>query len=72
MTPGWVFTEAQSAEYFEGEPAEKNLNYLAEVQSIAVKITPSDIANHILFFLSDVSRASTGANHVADAGWTLQ
>lgn len=72
VTPGWVFTEAQSAEYFEGEPAEKNLNYLAEVQSIAVKITPSDIANHILFFLSDVSRASTGANHVADAGWTLQ
>ncbi len=72
VTPGWVFTEAQSAEYFEGEPAEKNLNYLGEVQSIAVKITPSDIANHVLFFLSDVSRASTGSNIVADAGWTLQ
>ena len=33
---------------------------------------PSDIANHILFYLSDVSRASTGANLVVDAGWTLQ
>jgi len=72
VTPGWVFTEAQSSEYFEGDEAVKNLNYLAGVQSLAVKITPSDIANHILFFLSDVSRASTGANHVVDAGWTLQ
>ena len=72
ITPGWVFTEAQSSEYFEGEPAEKNLRYLADVQSLTVKIMPSDIANHILFYLSDVSRASTGANLVVDAGWTLQ
>lgn len=72
VTPGWVFTEGQTQEYFEGEEAAKNLAYLAQVQSLALKIAPSDIANHILFYLSDVSRASTGANLVVDAGWTLQ
>lgn len=72
VTPGWVFTEAQTSEYFEGVAASKNLRHLAEVQSIALKISPADIANHILFLLSEVSRASTGANLVVDAGWTLQ
>ena len=72
VTPGWVFTEAQTQEYFEGPEAEKNLTHLSNVQSLALKINPSDIANHILFYLSDVSRASTGANLVVDAGWTLQ
>jgi NAD(P)-dependent dehydrogenase (short-subunit alcohol dehydrogenase family) len=72
ITPGWVFTERQTAEYFAGESAAQNLNHLSEVQSLALKISPADIANHILFFLSDVSRATTGANLVVDAGWTLQ
>ncbi len=72
VTPGWVFTEAQASRYFEGKEARENLQHLAEVQSLALKISPTDIANHILFFLSDVSRASTGTNLVVDAGWTLQ
>jgi len=31
-----------------------------------------DIANHILFYLSNVSRASTGHNCVVDGGWLLE
>ena len=72
VSPGWVFTEAQVREYFAGAEAEKNLTYLAQVQSLALKIGAGDIANHVLFYLSDVSRASTGHNCVVDAGWTLE
>lgn len=32
----------------------------------------ADIANHILFYLSEVSRASTGHNCVVDGGWLLE
>lgn len=72
VTPGWVFTPNQVREYFNGAEAEKNLAYLASVQSLRVKINATDIANHILFYLSEVSRASTGHNCVVDAGWTLE
>jgi len=72
VTPGWVFTPNQVRDYFTGAEAEKNLAYLASVQSLRVKIEAHDIANHILFYLSDVSRASTGHNCVVDAGWTLE
>ncbi|MCF7687631.1 MAG: SDR family oxidoreductase [Cephaloticoccus sp.] len=72
VSPGWVFTEAQVREYFAGAEAEKNLTYLTQVQSLALKIGAGDIANHVLFYLSDVSRASTGHNCVVDAGWTLE
>jgi NAD(P)-dependent dehydrogenase (short-subunit alcohol dehydrogenase family) len=72
VTPGWVFTPNQVRAYFNGAEAEKNFAYLASVQSLRVKIEANDIANHILFYLSDVSRASTGHNCVVDAGWTLE
>jgi NAD(P)-dependent dehydrogenase (short-subunit alcohol dehydrogenase family) len=72
VTPGWIFTERQIAEYFQGEAGEKNLAYLAGRQSVKVKITAADIANHILFYLSSVSRASTGHNCVVDGGWLLE
>jgi NAD(P)-dependent dehydrogenase (short-subunit alcohol dehydrogenase family) len=72
VTPGWVFTPNQVSAYFSGGEAEKNLAFLASVQSLRVKIGAADIANHILFYLSDVSRASTGHNCVVDAGWTLE
>ena len=71
-SPGWVFTDWQVKQYFTGEVEVKNLNYLAQVQSLGLKINGEDIANHILFYLSDVSRASTGHNCVVDAGWTLE
>lgn len=72
VSPGWVFTERQVRDYFSGTEAEKNFAYLASVQSLPLKIDAADIANHILFYLSAVSRASTGHNCVVDAGWTLE
>lgn len=72
VTPGWIFTERQVKEYFVGPKAAKHLAYLAGVQSLPLKISATDVANHILFYLSDASRASTGHNCVVDAGWLLE
>jgi NAD(P)-dependent dehydrogenase (short-subunit alcohol dehydrogenase family) len=72
VTPGWIFTERQVEEYFVGPKAKKHLAYLAGVQALALKITAADVANHILFYLSDASRASTGHNCVVDGGWLLE
>ncbi len=72
ISPGWVFTERQIAEYFSGADAEKHLATLKEKQALGVHIDPVDIANHVLFYLSNVSRASTGHNCVVDGGWLLE
>jgi len=72
ISPGWTFTERQVQEYFSGEDETKHLEYLEHQQSIKLKITPEDIANHILFYLSAVSRASTAHNCVVDGGWILE
>lgn len=72
ISPGWIFTERQVAEYFSGAETDKNLAYLAGVQSLPLRIQPHDVANHILFYLSSASRASTGHNCVVDGGWLLE
>lgn len=72
VTPGWIFTARQVKEYFAGPKAAKHLAYLAGVQALPLKISATDVANHILFYLSDVSRASTGHNCVVDGGWLLE
>ena len=72
VSPGWVFTERQVAEYFTGPDAEKHLATLDEKQALRIHIDPVDVANHILFYLSHVSRASTGHNCVVDGGWLLE
>ena len=72
VSPGWVFTERQIAEYFSGPDAEKHLATLFEKQALSLHIDPVDIANHVLFYLSNVSRASTGHNCVVDGGWLLE
>lgn len=72
VSPGWVFTERQIAEYFSGADAEKHLATLNEKQALALHIDPADVANHVLFYLSNVSRASTGHNCVVDGGWLLE
>ena len=72
VSPGWVFTERQIQEYFEAPDADSHLNTLAERQSLPIKIHPVDVANHILFYLSEVSRTSTGHNCVVDGGWLLE
>ena len=72
ITPGWIFTERQVREYFGAQNSEKHLEYLAQRQSMKIKITAEDIANHIVFYLSGVSRASLGHNCVVDGGWLLE
>ena len=72
VSPGWVFTERQVEEYFAGPQAAKSLDYLSQHQAIPLKMQARDIANHIVFYLSEVSRASTGHNCVVDAGWLLE
>ena len=72
VSPGWVFTERQIEEYFSGPDAEKHLATLRERQALSLHIDPVDIANHVLFYLSNVSRASTGHNCVVDGGWLLE
>jgi NAD(P)-dependent dehydrogenase (short-subunit alcohol dehydrogenase family) len=72
VSPGWVFTERQIKEYFEAQDAGRHLNTLAEKQALPIKIHPLDVANHILFYLSSVSHASTGHNCVVDGGWLLE
>ena len=72
VSPGWVFTERQEREYFAGESGRKHLDHLHARQALTHHITPEDIATHILFYLSQASRASTGHNCVVDAGWLLE
>lgn len=75
ISPGWIFTERQKEEYFDTDDGEKNRKYLTTLfsnQSLKMEIQPEDIANHILFLLSDSSRATTGHNLVVDAGWLLE
>lgn len=72
VSPGWIFTERQVAEYFSGPDTAKHLAHLAGVQSLPLRLQPQDVANHILFYLSEVSRASTGHNCVVDGGWLLE
>jgi NAD(P)-dependent dehydrogenase (short-subunit alcohol dehydrogenase family) len=72
VSPGWIFTERQVEEYFQGDKAERHLAYLSDRQSLPLKLTATDIANHILFYLSQFSRASTAHNCVVDGGWLLE
>lgn len=72
VSPGWIFTERQIESYFSGEKAAGYLSFLGDKQSLGLKITGEDVANHILFYLSSLSRASTGHNCVVDGGWLLE
>jgi D-xylose 1-dehydrogenase len=73
VSPGWVFTDAQRAAYFDGPDGAKHLAYLASVQSLpAARIAPADIAAVVTFLLSSSAAAVTGSNLVADAGWLLE
>ncbi len=73
VTPGWIFTERQVEEYFTDEDdRETHLATLRKVQAIDRQISPKDVAQHILFYLSEASAASTGHNCVVDGGWILE
>jgi len=72
---GWVFTERQKKEYFDTKNKlrdKKYLDNLFSMQSLKIKIQPEDIANHVIFLLSNSSRATTGHNLIVDGGWLLE
>jgi NAD(P)-dependent dehydrogenase (short-subunit alcohol dehydrogenase family) len=73
VSPGWIFTERQVEEYFADNAAgQANRQELFAKQSLALEIQAADVAQHVLFYMSGASRASTGHNCVVDAGWTLE
>ena len=75
ISPGWVFTERQKKEYFETKNKSRNKKYLDSLfsmQSLKIKIQPEDIANHVIFLLSNSSKATTGHNLIVDGGWLLE
>jgi hypothetical protein len=67
-----VFTERQVAEYFAAPDAPKHLGTLADKQAPPLHVEPADVANHILFYLGNVSRASSGHNCMVDGAWLLE
>ena len=75
ISPGWVFTERQKKQYFDTKNKSRDKKYLDDLfsmQSLKIKIMPEDIANHVIFLLSDSSRATTGHNLIVDGGWLLE
>jgi NAD(P)-dependent dehydrogenase (short-subunit alcohol dehydrogenase family) len=73
VSPGWVFTEGQVAEYFgDDSKGQHNLEELNAKQSLPIRLTPEDVAAHVLFYISGASRASSGHNCIVDAGWLLE
>jgi len=75
VSPGWIFTERQNKEYFDTNDKEKDKKHLEDLfskQSLQIKIQPEDIANHVLFLLSESSKATTGHNLIVDGGWLLE
>ena len=56
ISPGWVMTEGQREQYFNHSvEGPKYREYLRSVQSMDRDVTPGDIANHVLFYLSNAS-----------------
>jgi len=65
ISPGWTMTERQLRQYV--TPAAKKL--IRSSQCIPDLIQPEEIAEVVLFLASDVSRAVTGQEILADRGW---
>ena len=67
ICPGWVDTPFIRKQEHEG----RDLSPIVEMTPLGRMALPSEIANVILFLLSDVSSAMTGSVVVADCGITL-
>jgi len=65
ISPGWTMTERQLRQYV--TPAAKKV--IKRSQCIPDFIQPEEIAEVVLFLASDVSRAITGQEILADRGW---
>jgi len=65
ISPGWIMTERQLAEYVNEETKAK----ICELQCQPVLIQPEEIAAVALFLASSSSSAMTGQELLADRGW---
>ena len=65
VSPGWVMTERQLRQFV--TPAVKRL--IKKSQCVPVLIQPGEIASVVLFLASEMSRAITGQEILADRGW---
>jgi NAD(P)-dependent dehydrogenase (short-subunit alcohol dehydrogenase family) len=65
VSPGWIMTERQLKEFV--TPAIKRL--VRSSQCVPDLLQPRDIADVVLFFASNASRAITGQEILADRGW---
>lgn len=65
VSPGWTMTERQLKQYVTA--ATRRL--IRQSQCIPEFIQPDEIADVILFLASDMSRAITGQEILADRGW---
>jgi NAD(P)-dependent dehydrogenase (short-subunit alcohol dehydrogenase family) len=65
VSPGWIMTERQLKQFV--TPAVKRL--IRRSQCVPDLLRPEDIAEVVLFLASDVSRAITGQEILADRGW---
>jgi NAD(P)-dependent dehydrogenase (short-subunit alcohol dehydrogenase family) len=66
LSPGWVVTERQLELWLTPEAEAE----WARLVALRGRIMPQDIANGVLFLVSDESRMMTGHNLVIDAGRT--
>lgn len=65
LSPGWIMTERQLRQYV--TPAAKRM--IKSAQCIPDLLHPEEIAQVVLFLASDVSKAITGQEILADRGW---
>ncbi len=65
LSPGWIMTERQLRQYV--TPAAKRM--IKSAQCIPDLLQPEEIAQVVLFLASDVSKAITGQEILADRGW---
>ena len=66
VSPGWIMTERQLREFVDA----KTRRLIKSSQCIPELLQPEDIAEVVLFFASDASRAITGQEILADRGWS--
>lgn len=65
LVPGWIMTERQLT-LWASEAAFKNLE---EVQPLAGRLYPEDVARMVLFLAADDSRMISGQDFLVDGGW---
>ena len=65
LVPGWILTERQIKLY----ASESGFKMLEEVQPLAGKLYPEDIARMVMFLSADDSRMISGQDFLVDGGW---